>query len=173
MVLSLLLSGSVRFFLPLPCTISHDQAQQTRSSTSMPHFRTTSTNFMSSTEGTYSLISPQQLSSCSQQAFLPNTVAGKSIKCPHTHHRICPTMEMVLKASEQCIHFFLHVTMCFIRTGLSQQWVTQCSHSHNSHYLSLSTVVLASRFKCGQEIFFFFFPNEKKLLKKSKQMNKR
>lgn len=84
MVLSLLLSGSVRFFLPLPCTISRDQAQQTRSSTSMPHFRTTSTNFMPSTEGTYSLTSPQQLSSCSQQAFLPNTVAGKSIKCPHT-----------------------------------------------------------------------------------------
>lgn len=171
MVLSLLLSRSVRFFLPLPCTISHHQAQQTRSSTSVPHFRTSSTNFMPSTEGTYSLLSPQQLSGCSQQAFLPNTVAGKSIRCPHTHHGICPTIELVLKASEQRIHFFLHATMCLIRTGLSQQWVTQCSHSHNSHYLSLSTDDLASRFRFGQETFFSKW--KKSYWKKSKQMNKR
>lgn len=151
-VLSLLLSRSVRFILPLPRTGSRPRARQTRSSTSAPHFRTASPNRTTSTEGACPPLSPQQLSSCSQRACLPDAMAGKSIGCPHARPGTCPTMRQVLQVPEKC-HFILRATVCVIRAGLSKQRVMQRSRGHGIPYVSLSTEDLASRISFGQEMF--------------------
>lgn len=120
MVLSLLLSRSVQFILPLPCTIPCPQGTPDQI-IYCASFSRASPNCMTSTEGIKSLVTSR-----SQQAFLPNAMAEKRIRCPNAWPGICPAMRQALKSSDKCINFILYVlcTLCLIRTGLSKLWIT-------------------------------------------------